>query len=79
MKDKLILHAIVMHKPKFKSKEQAFNKANEMFPNEKLKGFVRDSGPSFRVRAVPKTKFIHTSFISKKITPDITLVFGYLK
>lgn len=77
--NKLVLHAIVMHKPKFKSKEQAFKKADEMFPNEHLKGFVRDSGPSFRVRAVPKTKFIHTSFTSKKITPDITLVWGYLK
>ena len=77
--NKLVLHAIVMHKPKYKSKEQAFKKADEMFPNEHLKGFVRDSGPSFRVRVVPKTKFIHTSFISKKISPDITLVFGYLK
>jgi hypothetical protein len=25
-----------MHKPKYKSKEQAFKKADEMFPNEKL-------------------------------------------
>ena len=76
---KLIIHAIIMHKPKYKTKEQAFNKANEMFPNEHLKGFIRETSTSFRVRVVPKTKFIHTSFISKKISPDITLVFGYLK
>ena len=76
---KLVLHAIIMHKPKYKSKEQAFTKADEMFPNEKLKGFVRETGESFRVRVHPKTKFIHTSFVSKKITSDITLVFGYLK
>ena len=34
--NKLVLHAIIMHKPKYKSKEQAFKKADEMFPNEKL-------------------------------------------
>ena len=76
---KLILHAIIMHKPKYKTKEQAFNKADEMFPDEKLKGFTRETSTSFRVRVHPKTKFIKTSFVSKKITPDITLVFGYLK
>ena len=77
--NKLVLHAIIMHKPKYKSKEQAFKKADEMFPNEKLKGFVRETESSFRVRVRPKTKFDKTSYISKKITPDITLVWGYLK
>lgn len=77
--NKLVLHAIIMHKPKYKSKEQAFKKADEMFPDEKLKGFVRETESSFRVRVRPKTKFDKTSYISKKITPDITLVWGYLK
>ena len=77
--NKLVLHAIIMHKPKYKSKEQAFKKADEMFSNEKLKGFVRETESSFRVRVRPKTKFDKTSYISKKITPDITLVWGYLK
>jgi len=77
--NKLVLHAVIMHKPKYKSKEQAFKKADEMFPNEKLKGFVRETDSSFRVRVRPKTKFIKTSYVSKKITPDITLIFGYLK
>lgn len=77
--NKLVLHAVIMHKPKYKSKVQAFKKADEMFPNEKLKGFVRETESSFRVRVRPKTKFIKTSYVSKKITPDITLIFGYLK
>ena len=77
--NKLVLHAIIMHKPKYKSKEQAFKKADEMFPDEKLKGFVRETESSFRVRVRPKTKFDKTSYVSKKITPDITLVWGYLK
>lgn len=77
--NKLVLHAVIMHKPKYKSKEQSFKKADEMFPNEKLKGFVRETESSFRVRVRPKTKFIKTSYVSKKITPDITLIFGYLK
>jgi hypothetical protein len=77
--NKLVLHAIVMHKPKYKSKEQSFKKADEMFPNEKLKGFVRETDSSFRVRVRPKTRFDKTSYISKKISPDITLIFGYLK
>jgi hypothetical protein len=67
-----------MHKPKYKSKDQSFKKADEMFPNEKLKGFVRETNTSFRVRVRPKTKFIKTSYVSKVISPDITLVFGKL-
>ena len=76
---KLVLHAIIMHKPKYKSKDQAFKKADEMFPHEHLKGFVRETGSSYRVRVVPKTKFIKTSYVSKVISPDTTLIFGYLK
>jgi hypothetical protein len=77
--NKLVLHAIIMHKPKYKSKEQSFKKADEMFPDEKLKGFVRETESSFRVRVRPKTKLDKTSYVSKKITPDITMVWGYLK
>ena len=76
---KLVLHAIIMHKPKYKSKDQAFKKADEMFPGEHLKGFVRETDSSFRVRVRPKGHFKHTSFVSKVISPDTTLVFGYLK
>jgi len=79
MNNKLILHAIIMHKTRFQTKEQALNEAKHLFPNEHIKGFVRETGPSFRVRVWPKTIFDHTTFVSKKISPDITLVFGKLK
>jgi len=77
--NKLILHAVIMHKPFFKTKEQAITEAHKMFPNEATKTFVRETGESFRVRIKPKQQFINTSFISKVINPNITLVFGYLK
>lgn len=95
--NKLILHAVIMHKPFFKTKEQAITKAHEMFhqnvshsevrthtlyelfPNEATKTFVRETPESFRVRIKPKQQFINTSFVSKVINPNITLVFGYLK
>ena len=75
----LILHAVVCHKPYFTSKQQALVEAHHMFPNEKTKTFVRETGSSFRVRIHPKTKFIKTRFVSKIIKPSITLVFGKLK
>jgi hypothetical protein len=72
----LVLHAIVMRKPAFGSKAEAISKAREMFPQERLKGFVRETKQSFRVRVVPKTKFVKTSFRTKVINPEISLVFG---
>jgi hypothetical protein len=68
----LILHAIILHKPKIKSKEQALIFARMHFPKEHAKGFVRETNTSFRVRIVPKTKFIETSYVSKVISPDTT-------
>jgi hypothetical protein len=47
-----------------------------MFPNEKIKGFVRETDSSFRVRVHPKTEFKKTSYVSKKINNDITIVLG---
>ena len=79
MNNKLILHAIIMHKTRFKTKEQALNEAKYLFPNEHIKGFVRETVPSFRVRVYPKTIFNNTTFVSKKISPDISLVWGMLK
>lgn len=71
-----ILHAIVMHKPTISTKEEALSLARHMFPNESIKGFVRETDESFRVRVVPKTKFDYTTFRSKKVNKFITLVFG---
>jgi len=75
----LILHAIVLKKPKFKTKKKSLKYAQDHFSNEHIKGFVRETGSSFRVRVVPKTKFIKTSYVSKFINPNETLVFGKLK
>ena len=75
----LILHAIVFHKPYFTSEKEALKKAHHMFPDEKTKTFVRETGTSFRVRIRPKTNFINTSYITKIINPGISLIFGKLK
>ena len=48
----LVLHAIILHKPKFKTKKQSLLYASLHFPNEKIKGFVRQTDSSFRVRVV---------------------------
>ena len=70
---------IILKKPKFHSKPQALLYALDHFPDESIKGFVRETSTSFRVRVVPKTKFNKTSYISKVINPFTTLVFGKLK
>ena len=44
---KLILHAVVCHKPYFTTKQEALKKAHNMFPDEKTKTFVRETGSSF--------------------------------
>ena len=72
----LALHAIILKKPYFKSKEQAYKYAVKNFDHEKTKTFVRETEDSFRVRVIPKTKFIKTSFVSKVLSPRTTLVFG---
>ena len=76
---KLILHAIVCYKPYFKSKEQSLSYSKMHFPNEHIKGFIRETDFTFRVRVYPKTMFNKTSFVSKVINPHVTLVFGNLK
>lgn len=78
-KKSLVLHAILQKKPYFKSKKDALNDARQHFENQKIKGFTRETDSSYRVRVVPKTKFIKTEYVSKKISPNTTLVFGKLK
>ena len=53
----LVLHAVIVYKPYFKTKEEALAEAHHMFPNEKTKTFVRETDSSFRVRIHPKTQF----------------------
>ncbi len=74
----LVLHAIILHKPLVSSKEEALTYARTHFSRESIKGFVRESGSSYRVRIVPKTKFDKASYVSKVINPSVTMVFGKL-
>lgn len=76
-KKSLVLHAIVFHKnDKINTKAKALGKARAMFKNESIKGFVRDSEPSLRVRVRPKTTFDKTSYVSKKLNNDVTIILG---
>jgi hypothetical protein len=75
----LVLHAIVLKKPFIKSKEDALAYARKYFKNEDIKGFVRETDDSYRVRVVPKTQFIKTSYVSKVLSDKATLVLGRLK
>jgi hypothetical protein len=45
---------------------------------KKDKPFYRETSTSFRFRNIPKQRFSKNSFKSKKITPNITLVYGFL-
>jgi hypothetical protein len=75
---KIILHAIILKKPFYTTKKDAFDFAITHFPEQNIKGFVRETNNSFRVRVVPKTKFNKTTFRTKKINEYLTLVFGTL-
>jgi hypothetical protein len=75
---KIILHAIILKKPFYTTKKDAFDFAITHFPEQNIKGFVRETNNSFRVRVVPKTKFDKTTFRTKKINEYLTLVFGTL-
>jgi len=65
------LHAVVIRRPI--SIEKAREIASQYIDSKK-KSFYRETAKSFRFRNIPKQKF--KSFRSKKINPDITLIFG---
>jgi hypothetical protein len=70
------LHAVIFHKP------YDINKMFDEIPNfihKKKIPFIRETAYSYRVRNIPKTKFIKTSYRTKVINPNISLVFGQLK
>ena len=67
-----LFHQNVLHS------EVRTSSLNELFPDEKIKGFVRETEEAWRVRVRPKTQFEKTSYVSKIINPFITLVFGKL-
>jgi len=74
--DGYALHCVVVKKPITKDKlnliKQEFIKGN--------KKFIRETPKSYRLRNIPKQKFIKDSFRSEKIKgKPITLIFGKLK
>jgi len=73
-REPLTLHAVIVKKPIDKS--EAMKKAQKI-SRKRRKLFVRETGESYRFRIVPKTKF--SSFVSKPIDDNITLVLGTLK
>lgn len=73
-REPLTLHAVIVKKPIDRS--EAMKKAQKI-SRKRRKLFVRETGESYRFRIVPKTKF--SSFVSKPIDDNITLVLGTLK
>jgi hypothetical protein len=65
------LHTVVIRKPI--TLEKAREIASEYMDTNKKK-FFRETNSSFRFRNIPKQKF--KSFKSKKINPNITLIYG---
>jgi hypothetical protein len=70
------LHAVIVKKPI--SKEEAI-KIGQSVVKSKSKKFVRETSESFRFRNIPKQKFEAKSFKTKKINPQISMIFGRLK
>lgn len=70
------LHAVIINKsvPLDKAKKLA----SDIIKNDTRK-FYRETTDSWRFRNIPKTKFKDSSFRSKIINKDITLIFGELK
>jgi hypothetical protein len=69
------LHAVIVHKPI--SLEEASIESRKFISEER--NFHRETKNSFRFRNIPKQRFQKKTFRSKKINPNITLVYGKLK
>ena len=69
----LMLHAVIIKKP------IDFPEAKAIAKKYTSKTFVRETGSSYRFRNIPKQKFLKESFITKKISKNLSLVLGKLK
>ena len=69
------MHAVVVHKPI--DVDKAFEESKKFINEER--NFYRETQNSFRFRNIPKQRFEKKTFKSKKISPNITLVYGKLK
>jgi ABC-type antimicrobial peptide transport system ATPase subunit len=70
------LHAVIIDKkiPLEKAKQIA-----QDIIKDKSKSFYRVTDQSYRFRNIPKTKFKPSSFRSKVVNDNITLIFGEMK
>ena len=73
--DNYALHAVIFKKPIDKNSmiEQISH-----YIHKKEVPFIRETNTSYRVRNIPKTKFVKSSFRTKKINPKVSLVYGEL-
>jgi len=69
------LHAVIIKKPIDLNEAKLI--ASRIINNKNRK-FFRETSESYRFRNLPKQKFIKTSFRTKIINPQISLVFGQL-
>ena len=74
--DGLELHAVIFNKEQF-DLETAKEKAKDFI--EGKKSFFRETGQSYRFRNIPKQRFKKESFVTKKLEPGLSLVFGQEK
>lgn len=70
------LHAVIINKSV--PLEKAKKLASDIIKDNNRK-FYRDTTDSWRFRNIAKTKFKDSSFRSKVVNKDITLIFGELK
>jgi len=73
-KPPLTLHAVIVKKPYDLQEARAV--ARDVMKSKKDK-FMRETSTSYRFRNLPKTKF--SSFVTKVLNPQVSLVFGNLK
>lgn len=77
MEKKLYLQAVVVNKEL--GIVEAGRLFNEITQNtHKQNFFYRITDQSYRFRNIPKTRFVRTSFRTKKLNEDVSLVFGHL-
>ena len=76
-KDGFVLHAVIVKKP---IGIDELHKIQKDFIKDRKINFIRETDSSYRIRIIPKTKFIKKSYRSKIISqnPHITLIFGKL-
>jgi hypothetical protein len=73
--DNYALHAIIFKKPIDKN---SMIQQIGHYIHKKSIPFIRETNTSYRVRNIPKTKFVKSSFRTKKINPKVSLVYGEL-